>query len=199
MVIQRFSDEQSWKQALLEGQAAAFKQAYEASYSSVAAMVRNNNGSSDDAQDLFQDTLIVLVEKLQRGNLTIYDGVSVNTFIGGIARRQWLKVLEKRGKRGTKSLDDLLVLPSDVDSVLYEMETGRNALFEQDATRVKACLSTMTQERILLILLRFSLGYDYPDIMKIMNIQAANEKDPARNVRQRLFDGMNALKGCMTK
>jgi RNA polymerase sigma factor (sigma-70 family) len=199
MVIQRFSDEQTWKQALLEGQSEAFRQAYESAYPIVASMVRNNSGSSDDAQDLFQDTLIVLVEKLQRGDLKIYDNVSVNTFIGGIARRQWLKVLEKRGKKGTRSLDDLLVVPSEADSILYELETGRNALFDHDATKIKQCLAAMPQERILLILLRYSLGYGYDDIMQIMKIEAASEKDPALNVRQRLFNAMNALKACATK
>lgn len=199
MVIQRFSDEQTWKQALIEGQSDAFRQAYESAYPIVASMVRQNSGSSDDAQDLFQDTLIVLVEKLQRGDLKIYDNVSVNTFIGGIARRQWLKVLEKRGKKGTRSLDDLLVVPSEADSLLYEFETGRNALFEQDATKIKQCLAAMPQERILLILLRYSLGYGYDDIMLIMKIEAASEKDPALNVRQRLFNAMNALKACAAK
>ncbi len=196
MVIQRYSDEQAWKQALIEGQSAAFRQAYETAYAPVAAMVRNNNGSSDDAQDLFQDTLVAMVEKLQKGNLNIYDGVSVNTFIVSIARRQWLKVLERRGKRGTRSLDDLLVVPSEADSILYEMETGRNALFEQDAAKVKACFATMTPERILLILLRYSLGYDYPDIMKILKIEPASG-DPSRNARQLLSDAMKALKKCM--
>jgi DNA-directed RNA polymerase specialized sigma24 family protein len=124
MVIQRYSDEQTWKQALLEEQPNAFRQVYESAYPIVASMVRNNSGSLDDAQDLFQDTLIVLVEKLQRGDLKIYDNVSVSTFIAGIARRQWLKVLEKRGKRGTRSLDDLLVVPSEADSILYDWKQG---------------------------------------------------------------------------
>lgn len=194
MVIQRFSDEQTWKQALIEGQSEAFRQAYESAYPIVASMVRQNSGSSDDAQDLFQETLIVLVEKLQRGDLKIYDNVSVNTFIGGIARRQWLKVLEKRGKKGTRSLDDLLVVPSEVDNILYEFETGRNALFEQDASKLAKCFTTMTHERILLILLRNSMGYKYEDIMKIMHFEPAEGKDPTRNVRQRALDGMNALK-----
>jgi hypothetical protein len=56
----------------------------------------------------------------------------------------------------------------------------------------------MPQERILLILLRYSLGYGYDDIMMIMKIEAASEKDPALNVRQRLFNAMNALKACAT-
>ncbi len=199
MTKQRFPDEATWKQALQEGNAHAIRQTYESCYPSIAAMVRNNSGSSDDAQDLFQETLMALIEKMQKGNLTIYDNVSVNTFLRSIARRLWLKELDRRGKRGTRSLDDLLVVPSEADSVLYELETGRNALFDQDAVKVKSCLAAMPQERILLILLRYSLGYGYEDIMQIMHIEAASEKDPALNVRQRLFNAMNVLKTCAAK
>jgi RNA polymerase sigma factor (sigma-70 family) len=184
---------------LQEGNAAAIRQTYEVCYPSIAAMVRNNNGSSDDAQDLFQDTLMAVIEKIQKSSLTIYDNVSVNTFLGSIARRLWLKVLDRRGKRGTRSLDDLLFVPAEADAVLYEFETGRSMLLEQDAEKFKNCLSTMPYERILMILLRYSLGYGYDDIMKIMHIEAASEKDPALNVRQRLFNAMNALKACAAK
>ena len=196
MTKQRFPDEAAWKQALSEGNSEAIRQTYESCYASIAAMVRNNNGSSDDAQDLFQDTLMALIEKIQKGNLAIYDNVSVNTFLSSIARRLWLKVLDKRGKRGTRSLDDLLVVPSEADSVLYELETGRSALLDQDAVQVKKCLATMPHERILLILLRYSLGYSYEDIMLILKIEVVGS-DPTRNVRQRLFNALNALKTCM--
>ena len=159
----------------------------------------NLTKNMEDAKDLFQETLIALIEKIQKGNLTIYDNVSVNTFLGSIARRLWLKVLDRRGKRGTRSLDDLLVVPSEADSVLYELETGQSALFDADAIQVKKCLATMPHERILLIVLRYSLGYGYEDIMQILKIEAASGKDPALNVRQRLFNAMNSLKGCVSK
>ena len=71
MTKQRFLDEAAWKQALSEGNSDAIRQTYESCYAPIAAMVRNNNGSSDDAQDLFQDTLVAIIEKIQKGNLAI--------------------------------------------------------------------------------------------------------------------------------
>ncbi len=51
---------------LKSGNGKAYQVLYNEYYSSVARLVINNNGTIDDAKDLFQDTLIVLLNKLKK-------------------------------------------------------------------------------------------------------------------------------------
>jgi DNA-directed RNA polymerase specialized sigma24 family protein len=59
--------------ALLEGLARQDKTAietiYKENYKLIQALVLNNNGSVDDAKDIFQEAMIVLYQKVQSGSL----------------------------------------------------------------------------------------------------------------------------------
>jgi RNA polymerase sigma factor (sigma-70 family) len=59
-------------------------------------LVLLNNGSESDAQDLFQETMIVLYRKIQEKDFNLT--CSVGTYIYSIAKLLWLKELSKRSK-----------------------------------------------------------------------------------------------------
>ena len=44
---------------------------YAAHYNMVQSLIVNNNGSYDDARDIFQETMIVLYEKSKSGNFEL--------------------------------------------------------------------------------------------------------------------------------
>jgi len=69
----------------------AFGQLYKAYFGMVKRFVTNNNGRNDDAEDIFQDTMLVLVEKLQQDNFELT--ASVKTYIMAISKNLWLKRL----------------------------------------------------------------------------------------------------------
>jgi RNA polymerase sigma factor (sigma-70 family) len=58
----------------------------------IARMVQLNNGSEDDAKDLFQEAVIILYEKVQTGNFDLYS--KLKTFLYAVCRRLWLKKLQ---------------------------------------------------------------------------------------------------------
>ncbi|HEU4553838.1 MAG TPA: sigma-70 family RNA polymerase sigma factor [Chitinophaga sp.] len=58
----------------------------------IARMVQLNNGSEDDAKDLFQEAVIILYEKVQQGNFDLYS--KLKTFLYAVCRRLWLKKLQ---------------------------------------------------------------------------------------------------------
>ena len=70
----------------------------------VQTMVTANAGSKDDAADIFQETVIVLFEKVKTGNFELTS--QLKTFIYSVARRIWLKKLQQQ-QRFTKQADDL--------------------------------------------------------------------------------------------
>lgn len=76
---------------------------YRKSYRPVRHLVIINSGSEEDAEDIFQESLIILYKKLKYNNLKL--NCSINTFIYSIARLLWLKELKLRGGRFEKDED----------------------------------------------------------------------------------------------
>ena len=85
---------------LLKGLARNEKQAvetiYRSNYSMVQSLVINNNGSSDDAKDIFQETMIVLYEKARSGTFEL--NCLIKTYVYSVARRLWLKRLQQASR-----------------------------------------------------------------------------------------------------
>jgi len=69
----------------------AVEQIYKENYSLIQALIINNNGSADDAKDIFQEAIIVLFEKVQTGNFELH--CQIRTFLYSVSRRLWLKRL----------------------------------------------------------------------------------------------------------
>jgi RNA polymerase sigma factor (sigma-70 family) len=69
----------------------AFGQLYKAYFGMVNRFVTNNNGRTGDAEDIFQDTMMVLLEKLRQDNFQLT--ASIKTYIMAISKNLWLKRL----------------------------------------------------------------------------------------------------------
>ena len=117
------------EKALLEGLAASDKKAIEAIYrdnfNTIQSLVINNNGSADDAKDVFQEAMIILYEKARSGNFEL--NCQLRTYMYSVCRRLWLKRLQQlnRFSPPVESLE--LTVP--VEEEIEEHEK-RNAEFE---------------------------------------------------------------------
>lgn len=90
----------------------------------IQSYIVNNNGSYDDAMDIFQEAMIALYEKAQSESFVLT--CKINTYVYSICRRLWLKRLQQFGKY-TNQIDYL----EDTVSVEEDLETHlkRNAEF----------------------------------------------------------------------
>jgi len=68
---------------------------YKKYYNLVLKLVVNNSGSSDAAQDIYQETIIVLFENVQKPQFEL--NCQLQTYIYSVAKRLWLKQLKKNG------------------------------------------------------------------------------------------------------
>ncbi len=88
------------EQALLKGLAENDSRAVEALYKSHFGMIQhfvsNNNGSFDDARDIFQEAMITLYEKVQLDNFALT--CQIKTYLFSICKKLWLKRLQQMGK-----------------------------------------------------------------------------------------------------
>ena len=85
---------------LLQGLARNDKKAvetiYKENYSTVQSLVINNNGSADDAKDIFQEAMIILYEKARSGTFEL--NCLIKTYVYSVARRLWLKKLQQASR-----------------------------------------------------------------------------------------------------
>lgn len=82
----------------------SFGQLYQEYFSMISRFVTNNSGQTEDAEDLFQDTMVVLIEKLRQDNFVLT--ASLKTYIMAIAKNLWLKRL--RSPQKTVEFSELL-------------------------------------------------------------------------------------------
>jgi RNA polymerase sigma factor (sigma-70 family) len=85
---------------LLQGLARNDKKAvetiYKENYSTVQSLIINNNGTADDAKDIFQEAMIVLYEKARSGNFEL--SCQIKTYVYSVSRRLWLKRLQQASR-----------------------------------------------------------------------------------------------------
>lgn len=72
----------------------AFGKLYRDNFMKISNFVRNNSGSQTDAEDLFQDAMVVLIEKLRQDNFKLT--ASIDTYVYAICKNLWFKKLRDR-------------------------------------------------------------------------------------------------------
>lgn len=70
---------------------------YDKNFTLVRTMIVQNNGSDDDAEDIFQEAMIIIYKRL-RGNKSFKLESSFTTYLYSVARLIWLKKL-REGKK----------------------------------------------------------------------------------------------------
>lgn len=106
-------------QLLLKGLAKDDKRSietiYRANYSMIQSFVLNNNGSVEDARDLFQEAMVVLYEKSKTASFSL--NCQIKTYLYSICRRLWLKRLQQLSKFHTpvESLEEMVPVEEELE------------------------------------------------------------------------------------
>ena len=79
-----------------KGDTKAFREIYVDYFGMVRYLIINNNGTEDEAKDIFQEAMVLLYEKANEGNFELSS--SLKTWIYAVCRNKWLKQLEKKKK-----------------------------------------------------------------------------------------------------
>lgn len=114
------------EQALLQGLAnndtKAIETIYKQNYNMVQSFVLNNNGTYDEARDIFQEAMIALYEKTKSESFVLT--CKINTYVYSVCRRLWLKRLQQLGKfsSSVESLEETVSVEDDI-----EIHRKRNA------------------------------------------------------------------------
>jgi RNA polymerase sigma factor (sigma-70 family) len=86
-------NEKALLQGLARNESKAVEAIYKENYNMVQALIINNNGSADEAKDIFQEAMIVLYEKVRSGTFEL--NCQIKTYVYSVCRRLWLKRLQQ--------------------------------------------------------------------------------------------------------
>jgi RNA polymerase sigma factor (sigma-70 family) len=120
---------ESNEEALLKGLAnndeKAVEAIYQQNYNMVQTLIINNNGSADDAKDIFQEAIIVLYEKVRSGTFEL--NCQIKTYVYSVCRRLWLKRLQQLSRYSSpvESLEATVPVEEEI-----EEHEKRNTEFE---------------------------------------------------------------------
>jgi RNA polymerase sigma factor (sigma-70 family) len=187
-LIEGLKKEQPW----------AYKQLYRACYRMVAAYVTRNSGSNDDARDLFQEVLLILVDKVRKPGFELKEGAKLSTFLFSIARNIWLMELRKRKKMPTVEPDPEMGLENIPDDA-SDHEFGDmkalvvSRLFEKIAEDCYRLLLAFYYKKTPLIEIAENMNYTekFVRVKKTRCMNALREminKDPDYNNLKESFD-----------
>jgi RNA polymerase sigma factor (sigma-70 family) len=111
--VKQETNEKILLQGLAKNDKKAVETIYKDNYGMVQSLIINNNGSADDARDVFQEAMIVLYEKARSGTFELQ--CQIKTYIYSVSRRLWLKKLQQSRRFTSDFGDPDSVVPVEED------------------------------------------------------------------------------------
>ena len=111
---------------ILNNSESAIKRLYVAYFPMVLQLIINNNGTADDAKDIYQEAIIVLYNKIKKGEFELHS--KLKTFLYSVCRRLWLKRLSQMNRYGGDLQDFQEYSPVDDE---IEDQAERNVQFSK--------------------------------------------------------------------
>lgn len=107
---------------------------YHQYYSMVAHFVKNNQGTENDAEDLYQEGLLVVFQKIRAGEEIRF----LKTYIYSVCRLKWLNLLRYRRRHPEQVIDtyepfEVILEDAETDAMPYQ-QAMKQALAQLDET-----------------------------------------------------------------
>jgi RNA polymerase sigma factor (sigma-70 family) len=109
-------NEQALLKGLAQNDSKAVETLYKSHFTMIQHFVENNNGSFDDARDIFQEAMIALYEKVQLDSFVLT--CQIKTYLFSICKHLWLKRLQQMGKYSSP-------LSAQEESISVEIDMGQ--------------------------------------------------------------------------
>lgn len=182
-------DDQHTVTGLKERNNAAYNLLYTFYYPTIKKFVTRNSGTAADAEDVFQETIIVLLDKVPKEDFILTS--SIKTYIHAVASNIWLKRLREAKRAAKLQLDYEL---HDMSLAEWEEKEARHTpgniiqrIFERMTRHcvvflTKTFLSGASREKLIA-----EMGYKNPhtfDNQKYKCLEQARKKLPAGRVME---------------
>jgi RNA polymerase sigma-70 factor (ECF subfamily) len=117
----------------------------------VMSIIRRKVGKSMVADDLYQETFCIVLEKIRKGD--VREAEKLSGFICGVARNRVIKYFQRAARQESLTeTEETMLLPHSTSDQLEQL------LRKEEVDIVRQILKEMTSERDVQVLLRFYLA-----------------------------------------
>ncbi|MCB9232511.1 MAG: sigma-70 family RNA polymerase sigma factor [Bacteroidia bacterium] len=102
----RHDSDQQLIDAALRGEHKAVNTLYDNYFPRISAFIQANSGDEDDARDIFQEAVMALYQRAQKGDFVLSS--SLYTYLYAVCRNLWFKKLRKKPQEGVTLSEDLV-------------------------------------------------------------------------------------------
>jgi len=157
----------------------AYEILYKFYYPSVRNFICKNNGCEDDAKDVFQETIIVLLEKIPKDDFTLRS--SLKTYIFAISSNIWLKRLRDANKIVKTEL-------SMYEKYLTDYEEAEEKEIEVHQTNIKKVLNAFRKISDKCKVILTAIFYDEKNIEAVTKEFGYTNKHNAQNQKYKCLE-----------
>ncbi len=116
---------------------------YDQHFEGIVTQVCMNGGDKDDGADIFQEAILVLIEKIRNGQFR--GESSLKTFLYAIARNLWLHEMRTKKRRNSREINyvsgDESIQQPDIHGLTKEDNTALETLMQQIGNTCKQILT----------------------------------------------------------
>ncbi len=136
------------------------KHVYQEFFPTIRYLIKKNTGNDEDAEDIFQESLIVILKNVQRDDF--YLSSSFLTYLYSISRNLWMQKLKTKRRVGTnfEDVEKFFNMPESASRETAEDEQMKYRIYREHFNAMdKDC------QRILLMSLQKFSSRDIADTM----------------------------------
>ena len=137
-----YQNEQDLLKGLAQGDKQTIEIIYKDHYNLIQSLILNNNGTADDAKDIFQEAMIVLYEKVRSGSFEL--NCQLKTYLYSVSKRLWLKKLSTNNRFVSTGVELEQTFPVEEEVEAHERRDAEFDMMEKAiATLGEPCKSLL--------------------------------------------------------
>jgi RNA polymerase sigma factor (sigma-70 family) len=110
-----FTNETYLIQQIQLGNQKALQYLYKQHFGMIENLIRKNNGSDEDAQEIYQEAMLVVYDKLQKKDFQL--SCSLKTYIYSVCRNMWMYQLRKNEQNQARFNDFEQFIPVEAEEI----------------------------------------------------------------------------------
>jgi RNA polymerase sigma factor (sigma-70 family) len=177
-----YNDEAILK-GILAGDKNILKYVYDWYFKTIRSLILRNNGNEQDAEDIFQDALVIIYQRVIDNELVL--DCSFKTFLYSVCRHLWLQHLEKeKNPANIADIENHIELSDEMVFEIYDEQSEKYRLYQQHFVKLsKDC------QKVLKLFYSHTPLKDIADIMGYKTEKYAKTRKYLckENLRQRIL------------
>lgn len=133
----------------------------------ISKWITNNNGSKEEAQDIFQDSILVFYSYVLKDKFDV--NANVDAFIFKIAKNKWINYIKKENKKSPIEGDIAINMEPTTSTIQQNNQQLINELLEQLGKVCKEILTYTIFYKISMEDVCARMNYNNPNTAKTKN------------------------------